>query len=115
VVAVGLVMLGVLLWKTAPAYPWFCIGYFDSKVSLYQESIQAYKRAIALQPDFPKAHYNLSQVYYTFGPWQEGNKEAKLAYQQAINDHPKKTWGYIGLGDVHGYDENDWATAIGAY
>src|SRR5262249_10067254 len=58
------------------------------------EAFAAYHRAIALQPDFAKAHYNLGVALSE----QTKLEEALAAYRRAINIQPRYPEAHYNLG-----------------
>ena len=51
---------------------------------MYKETIEAYKQAIRINPDYALSHYNLGVAYGKSGMY----KEAIDAYKQAIRINP---------------------------
>ena len=56
---------------------WEALGNLFNKASRYDEAIEAYKQALAINPDEPSLHHHLGLMYYAVG-----NKD--LAYNEYI-------------------------------
>ena len=64
----------------------------------HQEAIEAFKEAIKINPDYPKAYYNLGFALGKSGM----HKEATEAYKQAIRINPNYYDAYLNLGAAYG-------------
>ena len=51
-----------------------------------QEAVASLERAVALQPFFPQAHYNLALVYHRRGRPDAAQRESDLYLSQAASD-----------------------------
>ena len=58
------------------------LGIIATKLSLIERAEREFKMALAIDPEFGEAHFNLAVLYATWDPprWPE----AKLAYEQAV-------------------------------
>ncbi|MEP6788350.1 MAG: protein kinase [Acidobacteriota bacterium] len=84
---------GLLLWTHGNRFP-------------HEQTIQAYKRAIALDPNLDEAHHQLGVVYFHLGLLDEGRGEIEKAL--AIN--PANTLARFRLGVISLYrGENEEA------
>lgn len=57
-------------------------GIFLHKLGRYQESVDAYKRAIALNDKPVDYHYNLGLAYYEMKDFKEALQQAEIAYNK---------------------------------
>lgn len=76
--------------------------YFKNGISLYesgqyQMAIEAYKKAVMLNPDSADANYNLGMAYSSLGQY----KEAVEAYKRAIRIKPDYEAAYYNLGHAY--------------
>jgi len=74
--------------------------YTDEVSERYQGAIEAYQKAIELQPDYAGARKSLAELFFYFGERQSGEVEWPSHYTQAIE------W-YEQAAEVNG----DWGTA----
>ncbi len=65
----------------------------------------AYKRAIALAPDYPKTYLNLAELYFDSGD----NKNARIYAQKAINEKPNYTEAFFLMSQIEVADGNSGA------
>ena len=66
------------------AMSWFQVGLAYEKLDRVTESIDAYKHALALDPDYALAMFNLGGVY-----WNSGDrKQALLIWRKAVEQFP---------------------------
>jgi tetratricopeptide (TPR) repeat protein len=63
----------------------------------YEKAIEAYKRAIELNPDFTEAYYHLGMAYSSLGKY----KEAVEAYSRAVRIKPDYAAAYYNLGHAY--------------
>ena len=75
-----------------------------------KEAIDAYKKAIRIDPDNAKAHCNLGVVYFNSGM----QKEAIKAYKQAIRINPDDALAHYNLGFAYVFF-NDRDSALEQY
>src|SRR3972149_9745630 len=66
------------------AYCYFILGKTQSKLGLYEEAVESYKKAIELKPDDAEAYCNLGLAQFKLGLY----KEAIESYKQAKERHP---------------------------
>jgi len=83
----------------------------------YQKSAQAYRQAIALDPDYAAAWAGLARVIamqagYSYIDLDAGVKEARAAAERAVSLDPGLAAGWASLADIQGYDELDWDGAF---
>ena len=63
---------------------WFQVGLAYEKLSRVPELIDAYKHALALDPDYALAMFNLGDVH-----WNSGDQEqALLTWRRAVEQFP---------------------------
>jgi len=77
---------------------WFTLGYYYIQAELYRETIEAYKQAIRIKPDYAEAHFGLGIAYGELGMYREEIE----AYKQAIRIKPDLTEAHYNLGVVYG-------------
>ena len=77
---------------------WFGLGYYLLEAGLNKESIEAFKQAIRIKPDYANAHYNLGVVYGKSVMY----KESIEAFKQAIRIKPDDAEAHLGLGVAYG-------------
>ncbi len=83
--------------KGLSATDWFEKGYALGISGRYQESIDAFKQAVWIKPDYAEAHYNLGTVYSSL----DRHQEAIEAYRQAIKIKPDYAEAHNNLGTVY--------------
>ena len=64
----------------------FRLGVEHFTANRYMESVEAYKQAIGLKPDFAAAYHNLGYVYDELGRYKEALASYKRAIQLIPND-----------------------------
>ncbi len=80
-------------YKKTAGY-WFNLGFAYIESGMYKEAIEAFKKAIKLQPDFARAHLGLGSAYQSSGMY----REAIEAYQEAIRLEPNLFISHFSLG-----------------
>ncbi len=83
---------------SAEADSWFKLGLSYGKTGIHTKEINAYKKAIGIDPAHAKAHYNLGIVYSYLGIYQE----AADSYREAIRLTPRHSNAYYNLGIAYG-------------
>ncbi len=83
------------------------LGNSYEKLGRYQEALAMFKRALQLNPDSAKNHYNLATALAHVGK----HEEAKNQYQMAINKDPYYLHAYTNLGALLG-ERGDYEEAI---
>ena len=76
------------------AKAYYSLGHAYGKLGKDQEVIDAYKKAIKIEPDYIVAHYNLALAYRKSGKYQE----AVAAYKQVIRIKPNDDNAHYDLG-----------------
>jgi tetratricopeptide (TPR) repeat protein len=79
------------------------------KISNFEQAIEAYQQAIALNPH-TDAHNNLGNIWLQIGQIPEAEK----VYRQAIQENPKDFGSYQNLGNILMVNSN-WDEAIEIY
>ncbi|MDE5079829.1 MAG: tetratricopeptide repeat protein, partial [Trichodesmium sp. St18_bin1] len=92
-----------------------------------KKAVIAFQKAIVINPDLDRAHYQLSTMYQELDSqwhnyYEKGNKlqlesqleKAVIAYYQAILRNPHHSWSYHNLGDTH-LKLGNWEEATIAY
>jgi tetratricopeptide (TPR) repeat protein len=80
----------------------FALGdYFYGKGGLYSPEFaeKYFKETIALDPEYPRAHYQLARVYFVIGKFSEARKEI----QKEIALYPEYKRSYYVKGLINGY------------
>ncbi len=72
------------------------LGNLYAQSMIYEYAVDAYKRAIQLDPDYATAHHNLGAVYYKMGLFDEAHEELETA----INIRPDVSLFHYTLGLV---------------
>lgn len=84
---------------------WYKLGLSYGNTNMRKEEINAYQKAVRLNPGHEKAHYNLGTAYSNLGIY----KEAIVSYKDAIRIKPHPE-AYYNLGIAYGnltmYDES---------
>lgn len=88
---------------------WFNLGAALDYLEREAEAVEAYRRAIELEPR-PPAYNGLGDVYTALGRYDE----AVAAYEQALALNPNYPWPYHNLGLLHEH-RGDYAAAIPFY
>lgn len=105
--------LRVIEGDNSNAYVWNEKGNALFKRGSFNEAIEAYNKAIQLDPTFGWPYSNLALTYLTQGQYAE----AVLLYQKGIelsNSDKDKAISWNGLGNVYRC-LNDYANAVAAY
>ena len=79
------------------AREWFAKGYKSSQAEKYDEAIEYYKKAIALNPAYAAAHANLGVTYMNKGRLDE----ARTALQKALALDAENAGAQYNLGLVY--------------
>ena len=94
--------------------------YVDGEFELYEGAIEAYQKAIELQPDYTSPRRFLAELFTYFGEMQSEDTEypseymrAIEWYKQAIEVYPDLTDSYYKLAEAYtflmeGKEINDW-------
>jgi tetratricopeptide (TPR) repeat protein len=77
---------------------WSNLGVHHYQSAMYREAIEAYKRAIMVDPDYAIAHNSLGCVYGALGMYREEIE----AYKQAIMIDPDYAKPHYNLGFAYG-------------
>jgi tetratricopeptide (TPR) repeat protein len=98
-----------------PAYasPWYTLGNIYAGLEQDTEAMQAYRRAIELNPDEAWSYHNLALLHEK----QEAYREAIVRYQQAISRHRtdrERAISWDNLGNVY-RDLNRLEDAVHAF
>ncbi|MFO0754615.1 MAG: tetratricopeptide repeat protein, partial [Thermodesulfovibrionales bacterium] len=75
----------------------YSLGVAYGKLRKYSEAIEAFKRAISIDPDYAEAHNNLGVTYLKSGMY----KGAVEAFEQAIMIKPDYAEAHNNLGVAH--------------
>ena len=81
VAAVTLVVLGILTWQQA---------------SVYRDDETFYRHIIALNPQARHTHFNLGEVLYNQGRYEEALEVVRVAVEQALDD----PMAHVSLGKI---------------
>ncbi|UCC94803.1 MAG: tetratricopeptide repeat protein [Candidatus Omnitrophota bacterium] len=73
------------------------LGNIYESMARYEEAIASYRKAINLEPDYPKPYYNLGIVYQGLG----NTEEAIILYEEAIAMNPNYIEAYNNLGNAY--------------
>lgn len=76
------------------AQDWLMIGNILQDKEKIDEAIYMFNKAIALDPKFYKAHYNLGYIYLI----QEKPNMALAEFKQAVKYKPDFSYGYYNIG-----------------
>ncbi|MGC9525061.1 MAG: tetratricopeptide repeat protein, partial [Limnospira sp.] len=100
------------LRKTAidPALPHYNLGSALAKQEDFAGAVEAYKKAIAVNPNLARAHHGLGEALSRLERWEE----AVEAYRSAIGLEPDFSWSHNSLGDALSRLER-WEEAVEAY
>jgi superkiller protein 3 len=99
--------------ESTNAHVWNEKGNVNFKQGNFEEAIDAYNKAIQIDPSFGWPYSNLALTYFTQGKYTE----AILLYQKSIellNSNKDKALSWNGLGNVY-RRVNDYANAVVAY
>lgn len=86
------------------------LGDFLQASGRFEEAIEAYKQAIAENPDVSWSFHSLGDVFLKLEWWED----AVGAYQKAVELNPNFSWSYHNLGDALLKLER-WEEAVAAY
>lgn len=73
---------------------YYNMGNRFTRLRQYEKAINAYHKAINIDPEKDEAYYNMGRAYYELKQY----KEAINAYQKAIESNPNKDKAYDGMG-----------------
>ena len=76
--ALGLVEKAMRLDPESAAYYSFDLGWAYRLLGRYEEAIAAQKRALARNPEFPPAHFELARLYNELGREEEARAEEAI-------------------------------------
>jgi len=76
---------------------WFLLGYNFEMDGLYDKAIEAYKKAIRINPYLEGAHNNLGTSYGKLGM----HEEAIEAFKKALRINADNDWAYYNLGTAY--------------
>ena len=99
--------------ESTNAHVWNEKGNVHFKQESFEDAINAYNKAIQIDPSFGWPYSNLALVYFTQGKYTE----AILLYQKSIDllsSNKDKALSWNGLGNVYRC-VNDYANAVSAY
>lgn len=81
--------------KAGPsAESYYILGSFLQEKGIFDEAVQCYQKAIAVNPNFTDAHFNLGVAYQQLGQ----HDKAELCYRQVIALNPDHSKAYLNLG-----------------
>ncbi len=76
------------------AESYYILGSFLQEKGIFDEAIQCYQKAIAVNPNFIDAHFNLGVAYQQLGQ----HDKAVAPYQKAIDLNPENPKAHLNLG-----------------
>jgi len=76
-----------LLYGT-PHFPMTNLGFVYFKLGDYDQSINYYREALEIAPNFPMAHHGLGRTYMAMGNYEEAVKTLETAVENAPNEIP---------------------------
>lgn len=85
------------------AIDWFKNGYAFQNAGNYKQAIEAYSRAIELDPNDAKAYSCRGIAYNNLGD----HRQAIRDYDRAIELDPKYAWAYVGRGNAYFHRGDD--------
>jgi tetratricopeptide (TPR) repeat protein len=97
-------------------------GYYTLGVELYkqnrdEQAAEAFRQAIALDPDFAAAFMKLALAYRALGKKEEATKayeQAAKGYEKLLDDDPKNAEAQLNLGEAYSR-LGDYQKSIEAY
>ena len=79
------------------AYDWFEIGCgLDASPDTYEQALEAYRKAVDLDPDFADAHCNLGAVLYNKG----ARAAARRAFERCLALEPEHVEAHFNLANL---------------
>jgi len=84
---------GIIDYKKTAEY-WFNLGYYYAEAGLYDKAIEAYTKAIALDPNDADAYSNRGAAYYSKGQYDRAIED----YNKAIALDPNYADAYYNRG-----------------
>lgn len=100
--------LALRLSLPAIAMVYNCWGRRQQTKGQFSDAIASFRRAIALNPDFTQAQYNLATCYEDI----EDYEKAIAAYQTSINGDAEMLQAYNNLGRLMIVHKKDYAAAL---
>jgi len=79
------------------ATDWFQKGYSLGTAGKNQEAMEAFTKAIELNPKVVEAYFNRGAAYFRLGNYRQAIRD----YDRAIELDPKNAWAYLGRGTVY--------------
>ncbi|MBV9608807.1 MAG: tetratricopeptide repeat protein, partial [Acidobacteria bacterium] len=76
---------------------WFLLGYTSRLAGRYQQSVEAYHRGLAAEPNSADGMSGLAQTYDRMG----NTAEAKRLLTEVVNANPKRTNEMAMLGEIY--------------
>lgn len=76
-----------LLYGT-PHYPLTNLGFVYFKLGDYDQSVNYYREALEIAPNFPMAHHGLGKTFMAMGNYAEAVKSLETAVEKAPNEIP---------------------------
>lgn len=101
--AISVLQIGVILWDYDPEM-WNYLGMAYWGKGEFEKAYEAYKRALALDPDYPIVFNNLGSVFlsrYLKNNKQEDIEKSLEYFKKAISLDPELVSAYNGLGGVY--------------
>ncbi len=111
-----LVLFVILFFAVSPSYSKIkedATSYYNEAIDVYgqddiEKSIELFKKAIELKPDFYEAHYNLAQILMS----KEQNEEALVSLKEIAKLRPEDTETLYNIGKLQykrGYLSDSYA------
>ena len=92
------------------AFAWYGLGGACGKLNRHEEAIEAYLRALSVDPDYVEASIGLGNTYSVLNR----HDEAIGAYRKALGKNPEYEEAWFNLGNIY-VKRNRYEEAIEAY
>ncbi|MDD2680351.1 MAG: tetratricopeptide repeat protein [Candidatus Omnitrophica bacterium] len=87
----------ILRYESGSAKTWNNLAIALAEKGRYQEAIEGYSRAIALEDSYPQSHHNLANAYASLGKYDLAEEE----YLKAIAMDNRFYYSYLALGKLY--------------
>jgi tetratricopeptide (TPR) repeat protein len=106
--AIAVAKRGLKVGDDGDAYLYNEIGYAQKGLSQYAEAVEAFRRAVALEPDNAYAHSTLGGAYFRLNRYREALAEAEHGASLAdrSNDVAALNNAALVIADLRRYDES---------
>ena len=99
--------------SSAQAFQYYISGKHYANLTKYQKSIESFKKAIELDPEFAMAYWAMGFSYAFVGDWE--NRGKSFSRTMELLDHVSERERYLTEGTFYGESEITFQQSIAAY